>query len=61
MVRCPQLQGGTRGEFRGSTSGGRGVTGRGRVAASGGGGQTRVGRSTAGGGRFRPGRTRETN
>ena len=28
MVRCPQLQGRSRGEFRGSTSGGRGVTGR---------------------------------
>ena len=61
MVRCPQLQGRTRGEFRSSTSGGRGVTGRGRGAASGSGAQTHGGRSTAGGGRFRSGRTRETN
>ena len=61
MVRCPQLQSRTRGECRGSTSGGRGVTGRGRGAASGGGGQTRRGRSTTNGGRFRPGRTREAN
>ena len=61
MVRCPPLQGRTRGEFRGSTSGGRRIIGRGRGAASGGGGQIRGGKSTAGGGRFRSGRTRETN
>ena len=61
MVRYPQLQSRTRGELRGSTSGGRGVPGWGRGAASEGGGQTRRGGSTTGGGRFRPGRTREAN